>query len=108
MCRLPVHAQAIMPEGPVADASAQVEAQVDLSILEACAEEPMASAEIAAALGHRQLSGNIRKALPRLRSAGLIEYTIPDKPNSRLQKHRITASGRSLLVRAQCEDEERA
>lgn len=27
----------------------------------------------------------------------LVEYTIPDKPNSRLQKHRLTAAGQALL-----------
>ena len=73
---------------------AQVEAQVDIDILRACADGPKSSAEIAEFLGHKQLSGNIRKALPRLREAGLIEYTIPDKPKSRLQKYRLTEKGR--------------
>lgn len=76
---------------------AQVEAQVDLRILQACAETPLSSAEIATVLGHKTLSGNVRRALPALREAGLLEYTIPGKPNSRLQKYRLTENGKQVL-----------
>jgi hypothetical protein len=30
--------------------------------------------------------------------AGLVEPTVPDKPNSRLQKYRLTAKGRAVLA----------
>jgi ATP-dependent DNA helicase RecG len=30
--------------------------------------------------------------------AGLIEHTVPDRPNSRLQKYRLTAKGRQILM----------
>jgi DNA-binding PadR family transcriptional regulator len=33
----------------------------------------------------------------KLLQAGLIEYTIPGKPNSRLQQYRLTDQGKALL-----------
>ncbi len=80
-----------------AQVGAQVRVRVDLHILSLCARKPLSSAEIAAALGHKQLSGNLRKALPRLRESGLLAYTIPEKPNSRSQKYRLTTKGKGLL-----------
>jgi len=88
-----------------AQVEAQVEAQVDQRILLACVAIPLSSAEIAVALGHKQLSGNLRKALLRLRKAGLLEYIIPDKPTSRLQKYRLTDAGKHLLASIQNEAE---
>ncbi len=71
---------------------------VDTQILAACLNAPLSSAEIASALGHKQLSGNLRKALPRLREAGLLAYTIPESHNSRLQKYRLTKKGTALYI----------
>ena len=82
-----------------AQVEVQVGAQVDMDILRVCALQSRSSREIAVALGHKQLSGNIRRALPRLKDTGLLEYTIPDKPQSRLQKYRLTAAGKALLSR---------
>lgn len=81
-----------------AQVGAQVGAQVEMAILTACAATPLSSAEIAVALGHKKLSGNLRKALPRMRKAGLLEYTIPDKPQSRLQKYKMTKKGQMLRI----------
>jgi DNA-binding PadR family transcriptional regulator len=41
---------------------------------------------------------------------GLIEYTIPEKPNSRLQRYRLTEKGRMWLqgVKTETQGKERA
>ena len=58
----------------------------------------MSSNEIMLVLGLKSRkhfrSGYLSPAL----KAGLIEMTIPDKPNSRLQKYRLTESGKTLLI----------
>ena len=81
---------------------APVEAPVILSetnkkILAALAPEPLGRSALLAALGYTQPTGNYKVAMGKLLQTGLIEYTIPDKPNSRLQQYRLTAQGKALL-----------
>ena len=54
---------------------------------------------LAKAIGQRSISGRFKLRIAQLMSADFIEYTIPEKPNSRLQKYRLTAKGRAALAR---------
>ena len=58
----------------------------------------MRKTEIAEAVGHQTVSGELHKKVRRLLKLGTIEMTILGKPNSRLQKYRLTVAGRSLMA----------
>ncbi len=84
---------------------APVEAPVNLTeterkILVSIASLPLGRGAILNALGYGQPTGNYKAAMARLLQARLIEPTLPDKPNSRLQQYRLTEKGRVLLQRS--------
>ena len=58
------------------------------------ANQPRSRPEIADHLGLKSRSGHLYKAIDHLRNLDLVELTIPDKPQSRNQKLRITEAGR--------------
>jgi predicted HTH transcriptional regulator len=68
-------------------------------LLQALRHGELAAAKLRSALGikHRPTfrANYLRPAL----DAGLVEYTIPDKPRSRLQKYRLTEKGRAHLAK---------
>lgn len=54
--------------------------------------------QLVMALGLRSKTGALKRTINDLLAAGLIEYTIPEKPTSRLQKYGLTSKGRRRLA----------
>ncbi len=79
-----------------AQSGAQSGAQSE-RILAALNSEQLSAAELADAMQLESKSGALKRAIKELLLHGVIAYTIPDKPNSRLQKYRLTGKGRKLL-----------
>lgn len=59
------------------------------SILRIFQGGPLSKSEISQALGHKHISGGLKKALNSLMKQERITLTIPEKPNSRLQKYQL-------------------
>ena len=91
----------ITPEVEAQD-EAQDEALVELTateltILTTCEANPSTGKDLLAATGYSQRTGNFKRAMERLLSLNLLAFTLPEKPNSRLQKYKLTAQGRRLI-----------
>jgi predicted HTH transcriptional regulator len=56
-------------------------------------QESLSRSELANALGLKTISGHLNRTIAKLKEHGLIEFTIPDKPNHPDQKFRITERG---------------
>ena len=57
-----------------------------------------AKATLSQSLGQKTVSGQLNKVVRRLVADRLIEYTLPDRPRSRLQKYRLTDQGRAAVA----------
>lgn len=78
-----------------------LESDVGLRILSVLEKVPLSRSEIAKGLGHKKISGAVNRTISRLLADKSITYTIPEKPQSRLQKYRITKKGQTALSRIQ-------
>ncbi len=50
-------------------------------------------------LGQKEVSGRLNYVVRQLLDDGAIEFTVPEKPRSRLQKYQLTEKGEDLLER---------
>ena len=66
-------------------------------VLDLLVDGPMSKAELSRGMGQKQVSGPLHEAVRRLTANRMIEYMLPDKPRSRLQKYRLTEKGRAVL-----------
>lgn len=62
-------------------------------ILSKMLDDAKSRKEISVALGQKTISGQLNEILSKLQENRLIEWTIPDKPNSSKQKYKLTKRG---------------
>lgn len=77
-----------------AQSGAQSRAQSDRVVI-ALESEPLSMAQLVTALGLRNKTGALKRTVKSLLDAGIIEYTIPAKPASRLQRYRLAVTDRN-------------
>ena len=93
---------AIAPQGvPLkSESGAQSRAQSGAqsgAILQALGGHPLSANGLIEILELKSKTGAFKRTIKELLDRKFIEYTIPDKPNSRLQKYRLTNEGKHVL-----------
>jgi ATP-dependent DNA helicase RecG len=86
--------------GRAAGVESRPESNVAMMIINCLAKEPLGKIGIARAIGHQTISGELKKQILWLLEHRLIARSIPDKPNSQLQKYRLTSKGQSSINRS--------
>lgn len=95
---VPVQAKSISEPDPIsrAQSRAQSGAQSE-DILQLLAARILSANALADALGLQSKTGAFKRSIKDLINSGLITYTLPNKPSSRLQQYRLTESGKAYL-----------
>lgn len=95
----PIPASPAIPLGPTTPQSGAQSGAQSNEILRALAHEPFSANDLVSLLGLKTKTGAFKRSVNELLEVHLIEYTIPGKPNSRLQKYRLTEKGRKTLAK---------
>jgi ATP-dependent DNA helicase RecG len=61
-------------------------------------DDELSKSEIANKIRLKSVTGYLNRTIRSMLTEGLIEYTIPEKPNSRLQKYRLTKKVEDLFI----------
>lgn len=95
----------VLPKGSSREKGAEPESQpesqpesLEFRIVSILSKGEQGKVAISQALGQKEVSGPLNQAMRRILKAGIVERTIPDKPQSRLQKYRLTEKGRQWLL----------
>jgi ATP-dependent DNA helicase RecG len=94
--RLPIHPKAVGIQPSGAQSRVQSGAQ-SVMVMSALIQKPLSMNELVMALGLKSKTGSLKRTVSELLSQELIEYTVPEKPSSRLQKYRMTSKGKTWL-----------
>ena len=88
------------------DQAIQVQSQVQSKVqsviarmLHALTSGELSKSELAQSVGRKKRDGQIHAVVNSLLSDKLIERTIQNKPNSRMQKYRLTTKGVAVLAK---------
>jgi len=92
LIRLPVRTRAMGQAEVGAQSGAQSE-----QIMAALLKAPLSMNELVTTLGLKSKTGSLKRTVNELLADEFIEYTISDKPSSRLQKYRLTSKGQQTL-----------
>ena len=82
---------------PVSGVESGAESEMASKVLSILMTGPMGKAEIARKLGKSKPTRYLNELMAHLVQQVFVQYTIPEKPNSRMQKYRLTEKGRQLL-----------
>lgn len=95
---LQAHAVANNPEVTLSRLESRLESNLAAKLLLLLEQQDGGKASLAKSLGHKSVSGELHKQIRRLLDLGMVQMTLPDKPQSRLQRYQLTAKAHQLLI----------